>query len=63
MKITFTFGNDAGKAVVPPAFSVERFEEITGKVEKTFDKTRFKSQYYLADVNTITDEKAKSRAA
>ena len=60
MKITFTFGNVQEKLFVPPAFSVERFEEITGKIEKTFDKTRFKSQYYLADVNTITDEKAKS---
>ncbi|HIW75008.1 MAG TPA: hypothetical protein H9684_11865 [Firmicutes bacterium] len=60
VKIRFTLGNVQEDLFVPPAFSVERFEELTGKIEGTFDRTWFRSQYYLADLDAISDESAKT---
>ncbi len=60
VKIRFTLGNVQENLFVPPAFSVERFEELTGRIEGTFDRTWFRSQYYLADLDAISNESTKA---
>lgn len=60
IKIKYTLGDVQEKLYCPSAFSQERFEEILSKITDSFDKTLFKSNYYLADYSLVEDAQRKS---
>lgn len=60
VKITFSLGNINEELYCPTSFTVERFEEITGQIKSTFDKTHFKSMYYKANIDNIPDKSERS---
>lgn len=57
MKMAFTLGEVEQNVFCPPAITKERFEAIVGKIEKNFDKMRFKQSYFLPDLNKVSTEK------
>lgn len=60
VKVTYTLGNVSEKLFCPTAFTVERFEEIVGKIESSFDKSKFKSMYYKVSADSIKDSSEKA---
>ena len=57
VKIGFTLGEVEQNVFCPPAISKERFETIVEKIDKQFDKIRFKQSYFLPNFGKLSDDK------
>ncbi|MFR2838752.1 MAG: DUF5696 domain-containing protein [Zhenhengia sp.] len=57
LKIAFTLGEVEQNVFCPPAISKERFEAIVEKIDKQFDKIRFKQSYFLPNLDKLSEDK------
>lgn len=58
LKLSFTLGEVAFQYFCPPALLMETYEEIVGKIESSFDKSRFTQMYFLPDFDKLPDKRA-----
>ena len=59
VKIAFTLGEVDQNVFWPPAISKDRFEAIVEKIDKQFDKIRFKQSYFLPNLDKLSEERTK----
>lgn len=57
IKITFTLGDVDQNVFWPRAITKDRFEEILEKIDKPFNKIRFKQSYFLPNLEKLQEEK------
>ena len=56
VKVLYTMGTVNEKLFCPAAFTTERYNEILNSIEGSFERLKFKSMYYEADVQKISDD-------
>lgn len=55
VKVLYTMGTVSEKLYCPASFTVERYNEILDSIDGSFDRMKFKSMYYEADIEKIAD--------
>lgn len=60
VKILYTMGTVNEKLFCPTSLTIERYNQILDSIEGSFERLKFKSMYYEADIKKITDSTRKN---
>ena len=60
VKVLYTMGTVNEKLYCPASFTVERYNKILNSIDGSFERLKFKSMYYEADIEKIADSARRS---